>query len=94
MCSFGMADERERQPPHQCTVGRLGRESGGERAGQLPITGNLKTDLKNLFDDSSYKVWLCAHRANTQKGIADGIPENSFNFHRVCNQCRSRNDRT
>ena len=51
---------------------------GGEPGGQLPITGNLKTDLKNLFDDSSYKVWLCAHRANTQKGIADGIPENSL----------------
>lgn len=46
--------------------------------GQLPITGNLNTDLKNLFEDSSYKVWICAHRANTQKGIEAGIPENSL----------------
>lgn len=59
-------------------LGGSGENPGGDTGGQLPITGNLKADLKNLFEDSSYKVWLCAHRANTQKGIANGIPENSL----------------
>lgn len=49
-----------------------------ETGGQLPVTGNLKADLKNLFSGQSYKVWLCAHRANTQKGMREGIPENSL----------------
>ena len=35
-------------------------------------------DLKSLFESTSYKVWLCAHRGNTQKGMKEGIPENSL----------------
>lgn len=58
-------------------LGGSGENPGGE-IGQLPITGALHTDLKSLFEDSSYKIWLCAHRANSQKGIAEGIPENSL----------------
>ena len=42
------------------------------------MTGNLKADLKSLFESTSYKVWLCAHRGNTQKGMKEGIPENSL----------------
>lgn len=48
--------------------GGNGENPGGEEGGQLPMTGNLKADLKSLFESTSYKVWLCAHRGNTQKG--------------------------
>lgn len=30
------------------------------------------------FSRGEYKIWLCAHRANTQRGISAGIPENSL----------------
>lgn len=58
--------------------GGNGENPGGEEGGQLPMTGNLKADLKSLFESTSYKVWLCAHRGNTQKGMKEGIPENSL----------------
>lgn len=58
--------------------GGNGENPGGEEGGQLPVTGNLKADLKSLFESTSYKVWLCAHRGNTQKGMKEGIPENSL----------------
>ena len=42
--------------------GGNGENPGGEEGGQLPMTGNLKADLKSLFESTSYKVWLCVRR--------------------------------
>ena len=44
----------------------------------MPITGTtLKADLIKLFN-GDYKVWLCSHRGNSKKGMAEGVPENSL----------------
>lgn len=42
-----------------------------------PSTKDLKADLKRLSENSSLKMWTCAHRSNTLKGIQNGIPGNS-----------------
>lgn len=39
---------------------------------------SLKADLQELTESSSFKIWLCSHRGNTQKGIEEGVPENSL----------------
>ena len=49
-----------------------------EDPGEEPDTKSLTTDLKNLSSNTSLKMWTCAHRSNTYKGIRDGIPENSI----------------
>ena len=49
-----------------------------EDPGEEPDTKSLTTDLKNLSGNTSLKMWTCAHRSNTYKGIRDGIPENSI----------------
>lgn len=46
--------------------------------GEKPDTKSLTTDLKTLAGNASLKMWTCAHRSNTYKGIHDGIPENSI----------------
>ena len=46
-----------------------------EDPGEEPDTKSLTTDLKNLSSNTSLKMWTCAHRSNTYKGIRDGIPE-------------------
>lgn len=51
----------------------------GENPGDPSISErSLKTDLRKLAESSTFKIWLCSHRGNTQKGIAEGIPENSL----------------
>lgn len=42
-----------------------------------PSTKNLKADLKQLSENTNLKIWTCAHRSNTLKGIQNGIPGNS-----------------
>jgi glycerophosphoryl diester phosphodiesterase/PKD repeat protein len=42
---------------------------------QMAISGNLYKDLKN---QSTYKVWMVAHRGNTYEGYNAGVPENSL----------------
>lgn len=61
--------------------------SGGEIIGpdpgdpsdnaQLPLTWKMKEDMQALVDNPT-KVWICAHRGITKKGLDDGIPENSL----------------
>ena len=42
-----------------------------------PSGRDLKADLKQLSENTSLKMWTCAHRSNTLKGIQNGIPGNS-----------------
>lgn len=39
---------------------------------------SLTADLKQLAEATDFKMWTCAHRCNTYKGIRDGVPENSI----------------
>lgn len=53
--------------------------SPGEKPGEPSASErNLKADLQELAENSTFKIWLCSHRGNTQKGIEDGVPENSL----------------
>lgn len=46
-------------------------------SGQLPLTWNMKEDMKSLAANPR-KVWMCAHRGITGAGIKSGVPENSI----------------
>lgn len=51
----------------------------GENPGVPSTTKrSLKADLHRFAESPTFKVWLCSHRGNTQKGIIEGIPENSL----------------
>lgn len=43
-----------------------------------PSTISLTGELKKLSENTALKMWTCAHRCNTFKGIRDGVPENSI----------------
>lgn len=57
--------------------GGSGPVNPGETA-QLPLSWDLKKDMKDLAASGYNKVWICSHRGITKKGITDGVPENSL----------------
>lgn len=45
---------------------------------EKPEVRSLTTALTTLSQNTDLKMWTCAHRSNTYKGVRAGIPENSI----------------
>lgn len=77
MCTSCSSPNDEYKNTNQPTEPDPGKPQEPEEP-EKPTTKSLTSDLKVLSENTSLKIWTCAHRCNTYKGIREGIPENSI----------------